>query len=118
MLNTILAAQLDVDIKRRDDVKFTVSFADPNDSNNPFDLSQFTTLKMQAANRNNILFTLTLSDGLAVTGAGNEDLTIDISNSRTNILPGDYPYDVEGETAGIKTTILEGRLTVKADVTV
>jgi hypothetical protein len=117
MLNTILAAQLDIAIKQNDDTQFTLAFTDPNNSNNAYDLSQFTTLKMQLRNKNILALTLELNSGLQVSGAENNLLTITLDQSITNLRLESYSYDVEGSDGTDKTTILEGTMSVSEDVT-
>lgn len=116
MLNTILAAQLDIDMKRGDTTVFTLTFTDPNDSDNPYDLSVFTSLKMQARKGKDVGFELNLSDGLEVTGAENNILTISISAERATLYRDSYKYDIEGIGTSV-TTILEGALRISGDVT-
>jgi len=117
--NAIKAAQLDITVKRGDAATIgPLYLTDPNDSDNPFDLSGFTELTMHIKHRresSTFLAELTLTGGdLAVSGASNNGLSIVIAAADSNIASRYYFYDVETDD---RTTILEGYFIVEEDGT-
>lgn len=113
--NTILAGQVSFIIKRNDTVSATVTLADPNNSDNPYDLSPFTELTMQVKwhrESDKFFAELTLTGGeLIVSGVDNNVLTINLA---TGIKPGNFYYDVQTDTG---VTILEGDYIIDQDGT-
>lgn len=113
--NTILAGQVTLKIKRGDTVSATFTITDPNDNDNPYDLSVFTTIVMQIkwhreSNKN--FAELTLANGdMVISGASNNVLTVDLF---TDIKPGMYFFDIEGDG---ETTFMEGEYIIDQDVT-
>lgn len=113
--NTILAGQVTLKIKRNDTVPATFTITDPNDSDNPYDLSLFTTIAMQIKwhrESDKVFKELTLAAGdMVVSGASNNILTIDLF---TAMKPGMYFYDIEGDG---EVTFMEGEYIIDQDVT-
>jgi hypothetical protein len=119
MNNTIYAANEDFEIKKGDGISITVIFLDPNDSDNPLDLTQFTDLIMQVKhNKEDADFLFELKDpALVIGGADNNELSILLTSTETTLYPKDYFYDIQGNLSGGIRTILEGILKVSGDVT-
>lgn len=101
--------------KRNDTLSRVLTFVDQ--SSVAIDLSS-ATLKMQVRKQydQTVLLELTESDGLTVSGAGNNIVTI--SKIITIPLPGAYRYDLQAVfSGGMVRTYLEGSFTVTADIT-
>jgi len=116
--NTIKAALVDIFLKRGDQTSFRISLFDPDDSDNPVDLSGYDSLYMQVkvdALRSDNLIELSTGSGLTITGAGNNQIDGVINH---DIKAGVYPYDIEGRTAGVSPkTVVEGEFYYDQDVT-
>lgn len=122
-LNTIVAAQITFLLKRGDPVSIPLTFSDPNNSDNPYDLSVFTELTMQVKTRQNApnaSAELTLTGGdFQVSGTSNEVLKIILNETAVTIKAAEYYFDVEGVSPANPDglTILEGLYIIEEDVT-
>ena len=122
-LNTILAAQISLLLKRGDPVSIPLTFTDPNNSDNPYDLSVFTELTMQVKTRKISPIAaaeLTLTGGdFTVTGASTNVLTIILSLAHVTIKAAEYYFDVNGVSPANPDglTILEGLYIIDEDAT-
>lgn len=121
-LNTVKAALVDVVIKRGDTTIFAIPLYDPNDGNNPVDLTVYTSFKAQVkvdAQRSTSLIELTSGDAeIVVQGASNHELKFTISAAKSAVKLGTYVWDVEA-VGGVEDpkTIIEGEFTISQDVT-
>ena len=116
--NTVLAAENDIILKRGDKTTVTFSFTDPNNNDDPFDLSQFTTLVMQVKWRressSNFLELSLANGGITVSGASNNIISYVFTETQTDLKPGYYWFDVEGDG---HTTVQEGQILIDQDAT-
>ena len=116
----IYAAQLKLTIKRGDTSEIAVSFTNPNDSDNPLNLLAFSDLTMQVKRSTQstvALLTLTIGNGLSISGNDNETLTILMEDGGGLAADTIYVYDVQGLLSSEPRTILTGTIKVVADVT-
>ena len=119
--STIKAAVLDLTIKRGDTQEIILAFTDPDDSNNPVDLSVYNEIKMQIKKTSNgaAELELTLISGLTVSGVDNNILTIDITSTQAELVAGPYKYDIEGTITAddFVRTLVGGSFVLSQDIT-
>ena len=108
------AAIYNITTKRNDTLLKVLTFVD--DAGSPVDLSS-ATLKMQIRKTfdSTVLLELTEIDGMTVSGAGNNIVTI--SKLITIPTPGTYQYDLQAVFPSMTRTYLEGSFTVTPDIT-
>lgn len=76
----------------------------------------FTAKRRVADTDVNAVFQKIVGDGITVTGTGTADITLDAADTAS--LDGLFHWDIQvSESDGTVTTVLAGRLLVKADVT-
>ena len=117
--NTIKAAIVDLYLKRGDQTGFRIALFDPDDSDNPVDLSGYDSLNMQVKIdelRSTALIELaTGGSGLTVTGTNTNQIDGVVNH---DIKAGVYKYDIEGRTTGLSPkTVVEGDFYYDQDVT-
>jgi hypothetical protein len=84
----------------------------------PVDLTSYTA-RMQARKRVSSAAVLDFTEGDAITlGGTNGSITIDVSATDTALIPaGTYVYDLELDSGGSVRKLVEGTITVPAEVT-
>ena len=117
--NAILAAIVDVVIKRGDAVTFTIPLYDPNNNNDPVDLSGYTRFLAQIkvdSGRETSIMTLDsdVSPEIVQGGTDDHELTFTITSTKSDVKTGKYVWDVEADG---DTTLIEGSFEVSKDVT-
>lgn len=123
IVNAVIAALVDVVIKRGDATVFTIPLYDPNNNNDPVDLSGYTQfvahVKVDKFRETQIL-TLDSDSAPEIVqgGADDNELTFTITSSKSNVKCGKYVWDVEG-IGGTQdpTTLVEGSFEVSQDIT-
>lgn len=119
--STVKAAALDITIKRGDTQSITIPLSDPDDSDNPVDLSGYNAIRMQIKTNASsaALLDLTLGSGISLGGVDNNELTIDLTYLESAIGASTYKYDIEGTITATSfvRTLVEGDFIVKQDIT-
>jgi hypothetical protein len=110
-----MAGVYNITIKRNDTLSKQLTFVD--DASAPVDLSGATlTMQVRKKADDTVLLSLTEADGIAVSGAGNNIVTL--YKLVTIAAPGTYQYDLQAVFAGgMVRTYLEGSFTVEPDIT-
>ena len=104
--NAIVAAIGNLQLYKNDGVILDAYITNPNQNDQPVDLSDLTNLTMEVKRSKNdidYLVQLTEGNGLNIEGLG--VLRIDLSDTDTDLVPGTYYYDVQGLLFGSKRTI-------------
>ena len=115
----IITAELDIILRQGDFHRFEITFYDPNNSNDPYDLTVFSgglvleARKTKGKGTADIILEETAGE-LVVSGADDNILALRFDESKTGSCQELY-YDIKGtDGEGIKT-ILEGKLTFTRD---
>lgn len=117
--NTIVACLVNVTLKRGDAVSFTIPLYDPNNNNDPVDLSVYTRFLAQVkvdGQRDAAIMELD-SDNSEITVSTNS-LTFIISTAKSTVNRGKYVWDVQG-IGGPQdpTSLIEGDFEISQDTT-
>ena len=117
--NTVHAAIVNVVIKRGDAVVFTIPLYDPNNNNDPVDLSGYTRFLAQIKvddGRETSLIELDSDSSPEIVqgGANDHELTFTITSTKSAVKKGIHTWDVEADG---DTTLIEGSFEVSQDVT-
>ena len=114
-----LTAELDIEAKRADTLRFSVDFFEDEAKTIEFNLAQFADYRMQIkvqASSNTIVIELTLTLGLTIVGTNT--INFEVDKDVMNVKELDYVYDLEGNNnPGDRRTILKGLFKVQQDVT-
>jgi len=116
--NAILAALVNVVIKRGDAVEFTIPLYDPNSNNDPVDLSVYSRfvahVKIDSL-RDTSVISLDSDSAPEIVQSGHE-LTFAVTKTKSDVKYGIYVWDVEG-IGGPQdpTTLIEGSFEVSQD---
>lgn len=120
VLNTIKAAIVPVVIKRGDTTVFTIPLYDPNNNNDPVDLSVYVggfraQVKVDEERTDKVIELLSSAPPEIV--ASGHELTFTITSTKAAVKYGRYVWDVEGlGAAESPQTIIEGTFEVSQDV--
>jgi len=114
--SAIKALNIDLKMRFAEEAAFVIPLFDPDDSNNPYDLSGFTSFTMNVKHwpvRADNHFQLTSGDSeISVGGANNNEITLTVSKASASIKPGEFYYQVITNTNAI---LLEGKLIIEID---
>ena len=111
--NGILAAVANIQLKHESTQTLYATLTDPNNGDNPYDLSVFdsiTAICKRAYSDTVELWKLSLT----YTGASNNILVLPFTPIETGLVPGEYKWDVVGLTGIEETPIIEGDFKINA----
>ena len=118
--NAIVAALVNVTLKRGDLTVFTIPLYDPNNNNAPVDLSVYTRFLAQVkvdGQRDESVIVLDSDVAPEIVQVAHE-LTFTITTTKSTVNRGKYVWDVEGLTAtDVPTTLIEGSFEISQDTT-
>ena len=113
--NGILAALANIKVKRGDTITLYATLTDPNNNDNPYDLSVFDSLEAGCKrwpSDSNFLWQKTLS----YTGADSNVLIIPLTVAETDLITGKYFWSVIGPIGSTQISIVEGDYIIQASV--
>jgi len=114
--NAIVAALVNVVIKRGDAAVFTIPLYDPNNASAPVDLSVYTRFVAQVKvddGRETSIIELDSDVAPEIVQSSNE-LTFTVTSTKSTVNKGKYVWDVEADG---NATLIEGSFEVSQDVT-
>ncbi len=113
--NGILAAIANIKLKKGKTQTLYATLNDPNDSDNPYDLSVFDSLR--AACKRNPNDTEELWFFVPTyTGPTNNIMVLPFTETETDLVPGGYNWDVIGLIGTEETPIIEGQYIISTSV--
>ena len=121
--NAILAAIVNVVVKRGDAVVFTIPLFDPNNNNDPVDLSGYSRflahVKIDSLRTTSIItLDSDASPEIVQGGANDNELTFTITKTKSTVKADTYQWDVEAIGGSEDpTTVIEGSFEVSQDTT-
>ena len=123
IVNAIIAALVDVSIKRGDAAVFTIPLYDPNNANDPVDLSVYSRfvahVKIDKLRDSEVIsLDSDVPPEIVQGGTDDNELTFTITSTKSDVKYGKYVWDVEGIGGSQDpTTLIEGSFEVSQDVT-
>lgn len=123
IVNAIIAALVDVSIKRGDAAVFTIPLYDPNNNNAPVDLSVYSRfvahVKIDKLRDSEVIsLDSDVASEIVQGGTDDNELTFTITSTKSDVKYGKYVWDVEGIGGSQDpTTLIEGSFEVSQDVT-
>jgi len=115
--NAILAAVFNAEIMGYADLQLVIAFTDPNDNDEPYDLTIFQTLVLvlkRTLYDEEEVISLDLNDGLSVNNTN--ELIIDLTKIQTDLQIANYSWIAQGNDGTYSYPIMEGIVKVYKNI--